>query len=49
MFRELYQLLNSEKYYNLSPEIEILKGWYSKPDKIKQKVEKTKRKYKFKL
>ena len=49
MFRELYHLLKSDNYYNLSPDIEILKGWFGKPITLKDKIEKTKRKYKFKL
>lgn len=48
MFKEIFTLLNSQDWYNTSPEIEILKGWYEKPKDLNDKINKLKRKYKFK-
>lgn len=48
MFREILKNLNSQDWYNTSPEIEILKGWYEKPKSLGDKIDKLKRKYKYK-
>jgi len=48
MFKELNKLINSQDWFNTSPEIEILKGWYKKSDNLKESIQKMNRKYKFK-
>ncbi len=47
MFRDLHTLLNSQDWYNISLEIEILKGGLSKPTSFKDRLEKLNRKYKY--
>lgn len=48
MFKILHAILNSNELFNVSEEVEILKGWYEKPRDIKDSISKIKRKYKFK-
>ena len=47
MFRDLHTLLNSQDWYNISLEIEILKGGLAKPTSFKDRIEKINRKYKY--
>jgi len=48
MFRDLHTLLNSQDWYNISLEIEILKGLAEKPSTIFGNIKKIKRISKFK-
>lgn len=48
MFRELFKMLTQADHYNLSPEIEILKGKYAKISGYKDVIKKYKRKKNFK-
>lgn len=48
MFREILKGINSQDWYNTSPEFEILLGWYEKPKNLKDSFNKLKRKYKYK-
>lgn len=43
MFKEIYKLIKMGDYYNVSPEIEILKGHFSKVDNAKDVITKYKR------
>lgn len=47
MFREILTMLK-EPHYNVSEEVEILKGYYEKPTNLKHRIEKLKRKLKLK-
>lgn len=48
MFKELNKMVNSQDWFNTSPEIEVLKGWFKKSDNWKESISKTNRKFKFK-
>lgn len=48
MFTDIYKMLKSQEWYNTAPEIEILKGYYSKIDNWKDVWKKGIRKTKFK-
>jgi hypothetical protein len=49
MFIEIFKMLKSDKWYNTSYEIEILKGQFKKPTEFFETLEKGKRKRKFKI
>ena len=46
-FTHIYKMLKSDEYYNVSPEIEILKGEYIKISDYKDVLRKAKRKRKY--
>lgn len=48
MFRELFKMLTADEHYNISPEIEILKGQYAKITNYKDVIKKYKRKKNYK-
>jgi hypothetical protein len=48
MFTQLYTLLKSDHHYNVSIEIEILNGLYSKVNDHNDIIKKALRKYKYK-
>ena len=47
-FSNIYKMLKSDDFYNVSPEIEILKGEYMKISDYKDVIRKGKRKIKYK-
>jgi len=47
MFRELYDMLKRGPHYNVSEEVEILKGFYAKINTISDVIEKNKRRMKW--
>ena len=47
-FANIYKVLKSDDFYNVSPEIEILKGEYMKISDYKDVIRKGKRKIKYK-
>lgn len=45
MFTQLYHLLRQDEFYNISFDIEILKGLGEKPKNLRERLKKNKRRY----